>query len=274
MAESLKKQVTTFLEEDGIFDNQSYYQALPDKLVKCRLKLKSDLLLAGLPWFETVFAELGTQIDLTEKEGMRFSAGEQLQFQLSFRTALLGERVALNLLQRASSIASFTQKFVQKTQRFGIKVLDTRKTLPGYRALDKYATQVGGAFNHRFSQTDAFMVKDNHKSFFGGLKAAVEFFQSLNSFYTPLIVEIHQLAELEEGIKLGLKHFLLDNFSLQEIQKLKEYKQEGLTFELSGGINLENIEEKLEVSGNAIDAVSIGSLTYGAPPVDISLKYE
>ena len=115
------------------------------------------------------------------------------------------------------------------------------------------------------------MIKDNHKSFFGGVKGAVEYFRNMNSMYKEIELEIHDLNELEIGIELGVRHFMLDNFSPSDIEKATSLKKEGVTFEVSGGIKLSTIDSYL-IPG--VDTISVGSITYGAPPVDISLKYK
>jgi len=152
----------------------------------------------------------------------------------------------------------------------GIKILDTRKTTPGLRFLEKYAVRVGGGFNHRMGQTDTWMIKDNHKSFFGGLKGALEFFGKMGSFYNSVVVEIHNTSELEEAISHGVKHVMLDNFTPEQVSEAISLKRDSMTFEVSGGINLDNIKNYL-ISG--VDGISIGKITYDAPSVDISLKF-
>lgn len=265
-----------FFSEDDLQRNHSYISALPEDRVKCSLKIKDDLTLAGLPYFVEAFNYLGAELDykkFKEFEGLSFSKEDkfEIKFDLPFSLALTGERIALNLLQRSSSIATFAKKFSDQATPKGIKILDTRKTTPGLRGLEKYATRLGGCFNHRLGQSDMWMVKDNHKSFFGGVKEAVEFFRNMNGFYTPIEVEIHDLNELKEAFDLGVKHLMLDNFSPDDIREAIKVKPSGVTFEASGGITLETIESYL-IEG--LDAISIGSITYGAPSVDLSLKYE
>ena len=263
-----------FFKEDDINRNFSYLSSLPDDLVNCRIHLKDDLILAGLPFFFETFNYLQAGIvnydSLMEYEGQTFKKIDKktIEFALPFNIALTGERIALNLLQRTSSIATFTNKFVDKSRE--IKILDTRKTTPGLRFIEKYGVRIGGGYNHRFGQTDAWMVKDNHKNFFGGVTEAIKFFESQQTHYQPIIVEIHDLAELEQVAGLGIKHFMLDNFEVEDIKRAVELKQAGMTYEVSGGVNLENLDQYL-IEG--VDAISSGSLTYAAPPVDISLKY-
>lgn len=273
---ALKADLEQFFAEDDLSRNINYSSSLPSKKVKSLLKIKDDMTLAGLPWFVESFKYLGADISwdsFKEFEGQSFKKSDNvvIDFELPFNIALTGERIALNLLQRASSIATFTNQFVELAGDKNISILDTRKTTPGLRSLEKYAVRQGGGFNHRLGQADMWMVKDNHKTFFGGVKEAVDFFKSMQSFYTPIEVEIHSIEELQEARELGIKHFMLDNFTPSEIQKAIDIKPTDATFEVSGGINLENIEGYL-IDG--VDAISIGSITYGARPVDLSLKME
>lgn len=269
----------SFFREDEYNKNAFYFLQLPSDIVECELKIKSDLLLCGLPFFIHAFEYLNSGIELTdgiegllENEGKYFKKGESLHLKLPFNVALTGERVALNLLQRASSVATYTQKFVNKAYEISqgkIKILDTRKTTPGLRSLEKYAVRIGGGHNHRFSQSDAWMIKDNHKSFFGGLEGAWNFFQETKTYYQNTIVEIHSLEELKKAQSLGVRLFLLDNFSKEDLKQAISLKRSGDSFEVSGGVNLQNLNDYL-IEG--IDAVSVGALTHSAPQVDLSLK--
>jgi nicotinate-nucleotide pyrophosphorylase (carboxylating) len=202
-----------------------------------------------------------------------FQAGEVIEFPeaVPFNVAVTGERLALNLLQHASSISTWTQKHVEKASSKKIKLLDTRKTTPGLRSLEKYAVRVGGGFNHRLGQTDSWMIKDNHKSSLGGLEGALKFFLDQGAFYNNIIAEIHDIEELKKAQDLGLTHLMLDNFSPDKISEAIKLKKNGVSFEVSGGVNLENLERYL-IDG--VDAISMGSLIYSAPRVDISLKFK
>jgi nicotinate-nucleotide pyrophosphorylase (carboxylating) len=268
--------------EDQVGQNQFYQACLPRDIVRCELKIKDNMILSGLHYFFGAFNYLNPEIYLTNKKqwselffqyegkSLQKNDGVILYFDLPFNTALNGERIALNLLQRSSSISTFTEKFARPAKELGIKILDTRKTTPGLRDLEKYGVRLGGGYNHRFSQTDLWMIKDNHKSFFGGVKEAVRFFENMNSMYKEIELEIHSLGELEEGLRLGIRHFMLDNFSTQEIKEAIKVKKNDITYEVSGGVKLDSLNEYL-IPG--VDAISVGSLTYGAPSVDISLKY-
>ena len=270
----LGDNIKLFLDEDDLSKNFTHITSLPSTEVNCHLKIKDDLVLAGLPVFFEVFNYLLLEkMDYSkylEFEGQSFTKGQnfQIDFKLPFNVALSGERLALNLLQRCSSIATNTKQYVELVG--DIKILDTRKTTPGLRFLEKYAVNIGGGTNHRFAQTDAWMVKDNHKTFFGGVKKAIEFFQGQKTFYQPIIVEIHDLKELKTAYECGVKHFLLDNFSSEDIGHAVQIKKADMTYEVSGGIDLKNISGYC-IKG--VDAISSGSLTYSAKPVDLSLKF-
>lgn len=269
-----EKNFQLFFEEDDLAKNFRYTNSLPNKMVECHLKLKDDLIVAGLPFFfETFNYLLREKLDYVpwlELEGKTVakSAAKEIVFELPFNIALCGERIALNLLQRASSIASYTQKYVEAAGK--VKILDTRKTTPGLRFLEKYAVNKGGGYNHRFSQLDTWMIKDNHKTFFGGLGPAVDFFVSQKANYQSLVVEIHDLAELKQAAHLNLQNFMLDNFTREELHSAIEFKQPNWHYEVSGGITLTNLKE---YALEGVDAISCGSITYNAPQVDISLKY-
>ena len=261
-----------FFAEDDLQGNAFYLNQLPVDDVECILKIKSDVRLSGLPYFVGAFNFLGAKLnynDFQKYEGLNLKKGEVITFKLPFAIALSGERVALNLLQQATRISTFTEKFVAIAQNKKTKILDTRKTTPGLRHLEKYAVRVGGAHNHRFSQADAWMIKDNHKTFFGGLEGAWKYFQNMQTFYQNVIVEIHSLDELKLAFDLGVKHVMLDNFTASDLARAIEIKKDGVTYEVSGGVNLENLKDFLL---DGIDAISIGALTHSSPHIDLSMK--
>jgi nicotinate-nucleotide pyrophosphorylase (carboxylating) len=263
------------ISEDDLFRNHYYLQNLPDKQVTCSLLVKSECVIAGLPYFFGTFQKLKSNLpELTrlirENEGKNFSPKQEVfQFELPFNIALMGERLALNLLQRASGVATTTSKFVELAKNTNIKILDTRKTTPGLRSLEKYSVVVGGGHNHRFSQDDAYMIKDNHKSFFGGIKESADFFRAQSSFYKPIILEIHDLSEIEIAKEQNIKHLLLDNFSKEDIQKAISLKGPSMTYEVSGGVTLDNVKNYL-IEG--VDAISVGALTHSVKSADISFN--
>jgi nicotinate-nucleotide pyrophosphorylase (carboxylating) len=273
---SLYPQIKSWLEEDDLARNFHYTRDLNGSNVKLYLKIKSPIVLAGADYFAATFAALGASADqfkfLRNWDGKEFASGEIIEFPepIAFNIALTGERLALNLLQHASSIATWTKKHTTLANQKNIKLLDTRKTTPGLRSLEKYAVRVGGGFNHRLGQTDSWMIKDNHKTCMGGLKGAFAFFQKQGAFYNTIIAEIHDLSELKVAQDIGIKHVMLDNFSPDSIREAVKVKTSGMTYEVSGGIKFDNLSDYL-IEG--VDAISLGSLTYSAPRVDISLKF-
>lgn len=271
------QELDAWLREDGWGDVHSYWSCLPSTPVRAVLKIKSPLMLAGLGWFSAVFEKIdpstaGKFEFFKEFEGQFFSEKSEIIFpqSLSWATAISGERLALNLIHRASSVATATRELVEIAQPHGIHILDTRKTTPGLRELEKYAVKLAGGANHRFTQTDCFMIKDNHKDLMG-LKGAVDFFRKLNQPYKTLITEIHSLDELEAGRELRLSYFMLDNFTKTDLHKACASKKAGEFFEVSGGINKHTIYDVL-IKG--VDALSVGKITQFPEAVDISFKFK
>lgn len=273
---SLQEEISRYFQEDDLRRNAFYLSQLPHDLVACNIFIKSDLLLSGLPWFMATLDYLGVEgvsSSIEEEfEGKPLKKGAVISLgNMPFSKALTAERIALNLMQRSSNISTYTREYVKKAEKYNIKILDTRKTTPGLRNLEKYAVRAGGGYNHRLGQTDLWMIKDNHKSFFGSVEKALDFFKGIGSFYAPIEIEVHNEKEFEEAIDLGARHIMLDNFSPQLIGKVIGRKSQGITVEVSGAITLENLERYL-IKG--VDAISVGSLTYAAPAVDISFKYQ
>lgn len=273
---ALLPQIQNWLDEDDLNRNFHYTRMLPKHPVQLQLRVKSPLVLAGTDYFAAVFSQLGSHNDfsfLATFEGKELGEGTVIEFPetMPFNLAVTGERLALNLVQHASSIATWTAKHVELAAHNGIKILDTRKTTPGLRSLEKYAVRVGGGYNHRLGQTDTWMIKDNHKTSLGGMRGALKFFEDQGVFYNNIVVEIHSIDELKEAIGLGIRHVMLDNFSPEKIHEAVALKKPDMTFEVSGGLNLKTIPQYL-IKG--VDALSLGSITYSAPRVDLSLKFK
>ncbi|MFP5492441.1 MAG: carboxylating nicotinate-nucleotide diphosphorylase [Bacteriovoracia bacterium] len=276
MRNALKAEIEAWLKEDGVGDVAIYWQRLPNFPSRAQIKIKSDITLAGLPWFIAVFETLDKNLQglesLMEYEGQHLRAGTviDLPVDLPWGVAITGERLALNLLHKATAVATATKKLTETTSKHGVAVLDTRKTTPGLRNLEKYAVTVGGGKNHRFTQVDAWMIKDNHKELMG-LKGAVDFFRSMQQPYKNLIVEIHSLDELKAARELNVTHFLLDNFTPEMLKSACSSKVSGEFFEVSGGVNLQTVSQYM-IPG--VDAVSSGAITQFPAAVDISFKFQ
>lgn len=276
MRNGLKADIEAWLKEDGVGEVATYWQRLPQTPSRAQIKIKSDVMMAGLPWFIAVFETLDKNINgldsLLEYEGQYLRSGTviDLPILLPWSVAITGERLALNLLHKAAAVATATKKLTEITHQYGVAVLDTRKTTPGLRNLEKYAVTIGGGKNHRFTQVDAWMIKDNHKELMG-LKGSVDFFRGMNQPYKNLIVEIHNLDELKVARELNVTHFLLDNFDADTLKVACSTKKTGEFFEVSGGVNLQTVSQYM-IPG--VDAVSSGAITQFPSAVDISFKFQ
>jgi nicotinate-nucleotide pyrophosphorylase (carboxylating) len=236
------------------------------------LLAKAAIVVAGLEVATDVFRQLdpGVVIDVRWGDGAHVQSQEAIAAVNGRAAALLtGERTALNILQRLCGIATLTDKYV--TAAAGrITVLDTRKTTPGWRALEKYAVRCGGGTNHRQRLDDGVLIKDNHKRLAGGIAAAVRAAQSA-SHGLPVEVEVETLEEVDEALRAGASRILLDNFTTYDIRLAMERIGDKATVELSGGVSLERIPE---LATTGAQFVSVGALTHSAPSVDISFEVE
>jgi len=225
------------------------------------------------------------------KEVFRLTSGEKVEFisqlkdkdslkgglpvlilQTSALAILKGERVALNFLGRLSGIATLTKEYVDLASPFGVKILDTRKTTPNLRVLEKYAVKIGGGLNHRFGLDSGILIKDNHIRICGSLKKAVERIRQAIPPFWKIEVEADGLSEVKEAVELGVEAIMLDNMGLKEIKKavdLIHQQAKEIIIEASGGINLENVAE---VAKSGVDLISVGSLTKAAKNLNMHLE--
>jgi nicotinate-nucleotide pyrophosphorylase (carboxylating) len=186
--------------------------------------------------------------------------------------ALLGgERVALNFLQRMSGIATLTRRFVEAVQGTSTVILDTRKTAPGLRLLDKWAVRLGGGQNHRFGLYDMVLIKDNHIAAVGSISEAVARVRAEDGKRLPIEVEVKTLAELREALDLGLDRIMLDNMSLDEMREAVRLTNGRVPLEASGNVTLENVAA---IAAAGVDYISVGMLTHSVRALDISLELE
>ncbi len=180
------------------------------------------------------------------------------------------ERVALNFLGRLSGIATHTHLFISRVGKTHIKILDTRKTLPGYRALEKKAVVDGGGHNHRHNLSDAVLIKENHIRLAGGITKAIGAIRSQHS--GPIEVEVTNLAEVKEAVALDVQRLLLDNMNKEMILEALEHIPEATEVEASGNMTVERVRDLADIKG--IDYVSVGALTHSAPCADMSLLFD
>ena len=244
------------------------------KAIRARgtIMAKSDLVVAGIDVAAAAFRQLDPKavFEVRWGDGSRVQAGEIVADVIGDAHALLeAERTALNFLQRLSGIATLTAKFVDAARR-GITILDTRKTTPGFRALEKYAVRCGGGTNHRLRLDDGILIKDNHKRLAGGVGAAAARAMKASGGL-PVEVEVENLAELDEVLKTGVPRILLDNFTTYDIREAVKRVNGRAELEISGGVTLERIPE---LATTGAQYVSIGALTHSAPAADLSFELE
>ena len=233
---------------------------------------KSDLVVAGIDVAAAAFRQLDPKavFEVRWGDGSRVEAGEIVADVIGDAHALLeAERTALNFLQRLSGIATLTARFVDAA-RGGITILDTRKTTPGFRALEKYAVRCGGGTNHRLRLDDGILIKDNHKRLAGGVGAAAARAMK-DSGGLPVEVVVENLAELDEVLKTGVPRILLDNFTTYDIREAVTRVNGRAELEISGGVTLDRIPE---LATTGAQYVSIGALTHSAPAADLSFELE
>ena len=234
--------------------------------------IKADCVLAGLDIALETFLQLdpAVKIDVHKRDGHVCRSGETVAKLVgSARALLVGERTALNFLQRLSGIATHTRRFVDAAKG-ALTILDTRKTTPTLRALEKYAVRVGGAKNHRTGLFDAVLLKDNHVRLAGGVTKAVQRSRVQNRG-VPIEVEAQTLTEVNEALAARADAILLDNMTMSDVRKAVDRAKGRAKIEISGGVTLDRIPE---LAKTGADFVSIGALTHSAPAIDISFEIE
>jgi len=243
----------------------------PDDRGSARFLVKAEGVIAGLAIAESVFRRLDAtaEVALKMRDGERVKPGHIVaEVQASVIALLSGERTALNLMQRASGIATMTRRYVDAAAGTHAKIYDTRKTAPGLRALDKYAVRVGGGENHRIGLHDMFLVKNNHIDRAGSITAAVMRIRERN-MPQKIMVEVRNAIELEEALALAPDFILLDNMTLDELRDAVKRTNGRIPLEASGGITLETIRA---VAETGVDRISAGALTHSVTALDISMR--
>lgn len=263
------------LNEDITTDDVSSRAVLEGyQIATVELLSKDEGIIAGLPVFQRVFEVLSPDSKLNfkwfKKEGDKIQPGDLICLLTGpVEVLLTGERTALNFLQSLSGIATATDALAAPLAEHGIKVLDTRKTTPGLRYLEKYAVRVGGGYNHRYNLSDMIMLKDNHIAAAGGIGEAIRKACRIDPFIRKIEVECENLEMVEEAVKHGADIIMLDNFSLEDIEQALSIIDGNSIVECSGNINAENIHH---YAGLAVDYVSSGAITHSAGIVDLSMK--
>jgi nicotinate-nucleotide pyrophosphorylase (carboxylating) len=277
--EQLAILVRSALKEDVGEGDHSTLCCIPaDERGNAVLKIKQDGVIAGITVTQKIFhlVEPDSRFHLFKSDGDEMRNGEEaFKLEAHVHTILKCERLVLNCMQRMSGIATLTKKYTDQLKGFKTKLLDTRKTTPNFRLLEKEAVRIGGGVNHRFGLFDMIMLKDNHIDYAGGIEAAVErAFQYVRSVTPSLQIEIEtrSIADVKRVVAIGhrkVSRILLDNFSPKQVSEALSLINGEFETEASGGINLENIREYAETG---VDFVSVGGLIHQAKSLDLSLK--
>ncbi len=243
----------------------------PDQTLRAQLVAKKPGVVAGLPIAAAVFWRVDPAIRFTPRvrDGDRVAPGDVLaEVEGPARSLLAAERTALNFLQRLSGIATLTRQFVDAVAGTRAVILDTRKTHPGYRALEKYAVRVGGGQNHRMGLYDMVLIKDNHIAAAGSITAAVQ--RAREAYpHLPIEVEVQNLEQLREALELPVDRIMLDNFDLESIRTAVRIAAGRVPLEVSGGVTMERVAE---LAATGVDYISVGALTHSAPALDVSME--
>ena len=268
-----EKLIRLALEEDiGPGDITTDALIDKDRVARGMIFAKESLVLAGLQVVQEVFITLdpAMSFDTTFQDGDQVESGDEiLTVRGKLRALLTGERTALNFLQRLSGIATLTRQYVSQVAGSSVQLTDTRKTLPGWRRLEKYAVKIGGAHNHRFGLYDGILIKDNHIVACGGISEAIARVRSNQPHLLRIEVEVSDLNQVKEALENGVDVIMLDNMGTDEIREAVRLVDGKALVEISGGITLETLAE---VANTGVDIISIGALTHSARAVDISMR--
>jgi nicotinate-nucleotide pyrophosphorylase (carboxylating) len=269
----IEQLLKTALGEDiGPGDITTLSTIPPEARGKGLFRAKVDCVVAGLGLLPKIFALVDGEVAVrsTARDGDRVARGAVVS-EASGRTQslLIAERTALNFLQRLSGTATLTRAYVEAVKGYPCKIIDTRKTTPGLRSLQKYAVRAGGGHNHRLGLYDAALIKDNHIAACGSISEAVKEVRRQAPFMAKIEVECASLDQIEEALAAGADVIMLDNMSVAEMAEAVRRVRKRAPVEASGGITLETVRD---VAATGVDYISIGALTHSAPAVDFNMK--
>lgn len=267
--------VAAALEEDlGSGDWTTLWTVSPEAEASARIIAKAHGIVAGLEVAREVFRQVDESLALAilREDGQAVAPGDEvIRLHGSARSVLSGERVALNFLQRLSGVATLTRRYIDVVHGTGVRILDTRKTTPGMRLLEKAAVRAGGGTNHRTGLYDMVLIKENHIAAAGGIAAAVEAVRRQNDRGLRVEIEAQNLDEVAEASRPGVDIILLDNMTPAQLREaVHVVRRSGLPIETeaSGGVNLETVRT---IAESGVDAISVGALTHSAAALDLSL---
>lgn len=243
-----------------------------DAVSNATLITREDATICGMQWFERVFKQLDASISLSWKaqDGDRVKANTVIcELHGPARALLTGERTAMNFLQTLSGTATLSSIYSDAVAGLPVKILDTRKTLPGWRVAQKFAVKCGGCFNHRVGLYDGILIKENHIMAAGSISNAVNQAKALSAG-VPIEVEVENFSELEQALESGVDIIMLDNFGIDDLKQAVAINQGRAELEASGNITLNNIRR---VAETGVDRISVGALTKDIKAVDLSLRF-
>lgn len=265
-------KINDFLKEDiGEGDKTTEWIVPENHISKAKIISKEDGVIAGHKYAKEIFKALDNGINYREikKDGELVKRGEIIaEIEGKTRTILSGERVALNILQRLSGIATLTRKYVKAVEGTKAKILDTRKTTPGLREMEKYAVRMGGGENHRFNLSEMVLIKENHIFVAGSIKEAI---RRVKGKGLKVEVEVKNMDELVEAIEEGVDRILLDNWDTEKIKEAVELVRGKVPLEASGNMTIERAKKVAEAG---VDYISVGALTHSFKSLDLSLLLE
>ncbi len=272
MEDLIHKIIELALEEDGE-DVTSHALFLPEDMLRGVIRAKERGMIAGVSIAEQVFKRVdqATVFERRVSDGALVQAGQSIAMVKGTARALLkAERVALNFMQRMSGIATMTARYMEEIRGSKACLLDTRKTAPGNRLLDKCAVRIGGGMNHRMGLFDMALIKDNHIDRIGSMSEAVK---RVREKYPSLAIEVEarNLKDVEESVQLGVDRIMLDNFALPDMREAVKRVAGRIPLEASGGITLANIRD---VATTGVDFISVGEITHSVRALDISMTVE
>ena len=273
LTQSVNALIKTALNEDiGSGDITTDNLIDPKLAGRCVIMAKEQMVLAGIDIARQVFQHLDSSMEFQAllSDGDTADTGTSLAHVQGNLAALLkGERTALNFLQRLSGIATHVAAYVRLIEGSPVQLVDTRKTTPGWRVLEKYAVRVGGAHNHRMGLYDGVLIKDNHIAAFGGVAASISHIRKHVSHLVKIEVEVSTLAQVKEALEVGVDVIMLDNMALADIKKAVAMIQHAALVEVSGNVTQAKLPA---LASTGVDIISIGALTHGARSVDISMR--
>lgn len=271
----LKTLIESALAEDiGSGDITTMLTVPESATSRAFITVREDGIMAGIEVARLVFATVSPAVHFNAMvaDGEKILAGQVLAVvEGPSRPILIGERLSLNLMQRMSAIATKTARFVSMVSDTQAKIVDTRKTTPGLRALEKYAVRVGGGTNHRFGLSDGVLIKDNHIVAAGGITNAVKAAKTGAPHTLKIEVEVKNLDELHEAIESGADIIMLDNMDLETMRKAVEITARRALLEASGGVNETTV---VEIAKTGVDLISVGALTHSVNALDIGMNFE